>query len=265
MLSFLVIATVAIALGSADAQTTPGCVFGGKTYKEGEIATRTSGFCTCIDGKFQECGCYNWDGSTVMAGDLVYKVAQVCRCTGPQAEPPLMDTLSECVPLRPSVLSTPFRSILTGTDYGYNFDKEVVTVLNKGNFIPSVDYDIQFVHNVIKPCTSTPHWHPRASEWYVVPESEIYTVFAEEKEPKIYEQSIVGPGLSVMAKGLMHTLINPTCENVNIFVLYDSADPGRVDVPGVDCTNPPEAVDGPSLLVLEHCKRVAACEAKCGL
>ena len=82
-----------------------------------------------------------------------------------------------------------------------------IQALNAGNSLAVLETGNSLSYNIAKPCSFAPHWHPRASETYILPTGTLTTMFSEESASKLYIQNLVGPAASFMPRGLLHNIV----------------------------------------------------------
>ena len=80
---------------------------------------------------------------------------------------------------------------------------------------------------VIQPCgLILPHLHPRADEFVLVTQGEVYTQFISETGATLIENQLNTFGSVLLPKGSIHLEYNPTCEPASFVAAFNSNDPG---------------------------------------
>jgi len=80
---------------------------------------------------------------------------------------------------------------------------------------------------VIEPCGLVlPHLHPRADEFVIVIEGEIYTQFIAETGAVLIENELKTLGATLLPKGSIHLEYNPTCQPATFVAAFNNNDPG---------------------------------------
>jgi quercetin dioxygenase-like cupin family protein len=83
------------------------------------------------------------------------------------------------------------------------------------------------------PCgTVPPHTHPRASEHIVVTTGRLKVGFVEESGGRGVIQSVIGAGETwVQPQGLLHFVLNPTCDPAEFIAFFPTTDGGASPAP----------------------------------
>jgi oxalate decarboxylase/phosphoglucose isomerase-like protein (cupin superfamily) len=79
----------------------------------------------------------------------------------------------------------------------------------------------------IQPCgLILPHLHPRADEFIIVTEGEVFTQFVTEAGGALITNDLKTLGATLFPKGSVHLEFNPTCEPASFIAAFNSNDPG---------------------------------------
>jgi len=80
---------------------------------------------------------------------------------------------------------------------------------------------------VVEPCgLILPHLHPRADEFVIVIEGELYTQFIAETGAVLIENELKTLGATLLPKGSIHLEYNPTCQPATFVAAFNNNDPG---------------------------------------
>ena len=230
-----------------------------------------------------DCRCINVDGRTyASAGDIQIGETHGCRCLQGLDEDGSLVRLEQCFPLAAHVPLLSKTKDFVNRDFSrdFNISDDVNQVTYSGNFFPATISGLMAVWSTAQACgfTSSPHEHPRATEYILAgPGTTLVVVIAEQEVPatsdksELYNSEIVGPALTVIPQGLTHYVFNPTCSKTHVYVVLNNADAGRVGmfVPDV-CTQPvnkgsPPTKDVVGALLYSACRHRNECRTRCGM
>ena len=264
------------------------CTFESNTYIDGDLITDAYGnTCSCVSGAIIGCRCLNVDGmSYTQVGNIHIGEAQGCRCVraetqaGSNLTTGSLIRLVRCFPLAPYIPLLRKTKYFVDRDFTYDFNisLDVNQVTYGGNFFPAILADMTVVWSRLHACdfSSTPHEHPRATEYILAePGTNLSVVIAEQQvhamsdKSELYHSKIVGPAIVAIPQGFAHYVFNPTCEVAHTYIVLNSADPGRVGmfVPDL-CTQPVNQGDPPtkdviSALLYSACVQRKQCRRHC--
>ena len=102
-----------------------------------------------------------------------------------------------------------------------------VVQANGGTFPALVGVDASLTLVTIQPCgLILPHTHPRADEFIVVTQGEIFTQFIAETGAVLITNELKTLGSTLFPKGSIHLVYNPTCQPAQVVAAFNSNDPG---------------------------------------
>ena len=260
-------------------------MFQASVYAHGAIVTDTTGnTCMCHSGTLTNCKCIEVGGSTFTpVGQIQVGDTHACRCT--EAARTSLEAslthLQNCFPLTTHMPLLRKTFSLQNRDFSHTFNISDHTnqVTDGSNFLPAVWFGMTAVWSTAPACsfTSSPHHHPRATEYLLAgPGTTLVVTIAEQHvdaqsdKQELYTSKIVGPALTAVPQGLVHYVFNPTCNDTKLYVVLNNADAGRVgmNVPQhcrktVNVGSPPTR-DVVSSLIYSACTHRNECNTRCG-
>jgi Cupin len=96
-----------------------------------------------------------------------------------------------------------------------------------GSFPALVDVNAALAVVTIEPCgLILPHLHPRADEFVLVTQGQIFTQFIAETGAVLVSNTLNTLGSTLLPKGSIHLEYNPTCAPATFVAAFNSNDPG---------------------------------------